>query len=170
MILCSSFAFAVHAQTNLSPFTYLISFSVKNAGVTVDGTFKGLQANLLFSPGQLETSKLSATIDANTIHTGNNVRDNHLKSDDYFDVAKCPVISLSSVRLYRQGDGFAGLFNLSIKNISKQLEIPFNYTEKDGLATFEAWFTIDRRDYGIGGYSLILSDHVNIHILVNPKK
>lgn len=161
---------AVQAQTIFTPFTYSVGFTIKNAGITVDGSLKGLQGNICFAPGQLETSKLSASMEVNSINTGNRTRDNHLKADDYFNAAKFPLISLSSVKLYKQGEGFAGLFVLTIKDKSKQLEIPFTYAEKDEQATFEAKFAIDRRDFDVGGYSLVLSDEVNIHILVNAKK
>jgi polyisoprenoid-binding protein YceI len=170
VIICCSFSSLVHAQSALTPYTYNIGFTIKNAGITVSGSLKGLQADILFSPELLPTSKISASIQVNTINTGNNTRDNHLKRDDYFDAVKYPLINFNSIKLYRKANSYAGLFNVTIKNTTRQVEIPFTYTETDDQATFEANLTIDRRDYDVGGYSLVLSDEVNIHILVNAKK
>ncbi len=51
---------------------------------------------------------------------------------------------------------YHGTFDLTIKGVTKQVEIPFTYTSKENEGTFSAEFTVNRRDFGVGSKSLIL--------------
>lgn len=160
----------VTGQTVLKPASYIVAFKIKNAGITVNGSFKGFSGRLNFSPDNLSTSSLGATVEVSTLSTGNDLRDADLKKEKYFNADKFKQVELTSTKLYKNGNDFAGLFNLTIKGTTKQVEIPFTYTANGNDVSFDANFTIDRRDFGVGDYSIILSDNVTIHILVNAKK
>ena len=164
------FSSAAFCQTNWKPTVATVSFKIKNAGFTVNGSFKGFSGELLFDPNALSSSSLHASVSAATINTDNNSRDNHLKSDDYFDAAAYPIIDVKSGNLYKKDNGFAGIFNVTIKNKTKQVEIPFTFTSNEATAIFEGSFEIDRRDFGVGGNSIIMGDNVTISIIVNAKK
>ncbi len=140
-----------------------ITFQIKNMGIGVSGAINGLQADLQFDPAKLETSSIQASVDAATINTDNSSRDDHLKSEDFFDVAHYPKITIKSVSFkHKSGSNYTGRFNLTIKNKTKQVDIPFTYTEKDNQVSFKGSFKINRLDFGIGDSSLILSDEVSI--------
>ncbi len=158
------------AQTVWRPYSAIVSFKIKNAGFTVDGSFKGFKGELIFDPNALPTSSLKGSVDVATINTDNTKRDNHLKSDDYFDAEKFRLIEISSKKLYKNGDGFAGIFNVTIKDKTKEVEIPFNFSNTGANGVFEGSFTIDRRDFGVGGSSLIMGDEVKVSIVVNARK
>src|ERR1035438_2563679 len=65
-----------------------VQFKIRNLGFNVNGSFSGLNGNILFDPNNLTASQFNVSIDANTINTDNNMRDDHLRNDSYFDVKK----------------------------------------------------------------------------------
>ncbi len=160
----------VAGQTKLRPFAYSIEFGIKNFGVTVTGKLTGLQATLQFSPGNLAECKLHGTVDVNTINTGNETRDSHLQKPEYFDAASYPQIELTSSKIYKKGQDYAGLFTLTIKGKTREMEIPFSYKDCGADVCIASKFTINRRDFGVGGSSMIMGDEVSIHILLTAKK
>lgn len=148
-----------------------ISFKIKNLGVNTNGTIGGLQADVHFNPADLTTSTLSASLDVNTLNTDNSSRDEHLRSEDFFDLAKYPKITIKSVAFkHKSGDNYAGTFNLTIKDKTKSVEIPFTYADKGNSFAFNSTFKINRRDFGVGGSSMILSDEVNVTVAIETSK
>ena len=112
------------------------------------------------------------TVDANTIDTDNGSRDGHLRKAEYFDVAtyktlhfKSTKVVLSSVagRFYMYGD-------LTIKGVTKPVEFGFGATPKNGGYVFDGEFSINRRDFGVGGSSISLSDNLTVSLSVFAKK
>jgi len=148
-----------------------ITFEIKNLGITTSGSIGGLQTNVHFDPSNLNASILEASVDVNTINTGNGSRDEHLRSDDFFDLAHFPKISLKSVSFkHKSGDNYIGRFVLTIKNRSKQVDIPFTLPNKDNTISFRATFKLNRLDFGVGSKSMILSDEVLVNIDCQEKK
>ena len=60
-----------------------VSFQIRNAGINVDGTFDGLEAEINFDPKKLKNSKIVASVDAASVDTGIRIRNNHLRKSDY---------------------------------------------------------------------------------------
>jgi polyisoprenoid-binding protein YceI len=88
-----AFAFvslAAIAATSWTPTTGSVVFHIKNAGITVDGSFKGLAASIKFDENDLANSSIYASVKTATINTGIDKRDEHLRKDEYFDVANHP--------------------------------------------------------------------------------
>ena len=142
-----------------------ISLKIKNLGFNVGGTFGGLQADIKFKPNDLEGSSIEASVLSNTVNTDNESRDRHLKSEDYFDVIKYPKITLKSVSFKRKsGSNYTGNFNVTIRDKTKLIEVPFTYTESGNTAQLKGNFMILRTDFGIGGKNLILSNEANVSV------
>lgn len=142
-----------------------VTFKTKNMGIGVDGTIGGLQATVHFTPANLATSTIEASVDVNSINTDNSLRDGHLKSDEFFDPAHYSKILLKSVSIiHKSGNKYVGQFNLTIKNKTKTVEIPFTCTIKGNLKAFNGSFKINRLDYGLGDSSLTLANEVVISI------
>jgi polyisoprenoid-binding protein YceI len=143
----------------------VIAFQIKNLGVNTGGTISGLKADIQFNPTDLASGSIEASVDANTINTDNDGRDDHLKSEDYFNAAQFPKIVMKSVSFkHKSGVNYTGSFNLTIKGKTKLIEIPFTYTENGNMAIFKSNFKLNRLDFGIGESSMILSSEVNINI------
>ena len=134
-------------------------------GIGTGGTISGLEASVKFNPADLATSTLEASVETNTINTGNSSRDEHLRTDDFFDVAHYPKITLKSTAFkHKSGNNYTGTFDLTIKNKTKPVEIPFTYTDKGSSIVLNGTFKLNRLDYGIGGSSLIMSNDVTVII------
>lgn len=148
-----------------------VKFKIKNARFNVSGIFTGLNAKIIFDASKSYGNSIEATIESKSVNTGNNTRDNHLKKTDYFDVEKFPVITMKATLFSKEtNENFKGYFKLTIKDKTKDVVVPFTFTEKDGKATFKGIFTINRLDFGVGESSVILSDNATITIEVNTTK
>lgn len=142
-----------------------VTFKIKNLGFNVDGTYGGFNADIKFKPNDLAGSSIEASVASNTVNSDNESRDNHLKSEDYFDVAKYPKITVKSVSFkHKSGNNYTGSFNVTIKDKTKLIDIPFTYTETGSTAVFKGAFQVLRTDFGIGGKNVILSNEANISI------
>lgn len=149
----------------------IITFKTRNMGIGVDGAIGGLQANVNFNPSDPAASAIEASVDANSINTDNSSRDEHLRSEDYFDVAHYPKITLKSVSFkHSNGNNYTGQFNLTIKGKTKPVEIPFTYTQTGNTSAFKGSFKLNRLDYGIGGSSMILANEVTVSIDAGVEK
>lgn len=152
-------------QTAVNPISYKIntsaakvSFIIKNAGLNVDGEFSGLSGTINFDKENPSASKIEATIPVKSIDTGINKRDNHLRSEDYFEVETYPNIKFVSTSVSSTKDGYTVKGNFTIKKTTKSISIPFTFENN----VFVGKFNIDRRDYEVGGNSWIMGDKVKI--------
>ena len=145
-----------------------VEFTIKNFGIKTNGSLSGLNGVIKFDPENLETSFFKVTVDSKSINTNNNLRDNHLKKSEYFDVEKFKTIEFKSTKLTKTS--LPGRYNttgvLTIKGVSKQISFDFVVNEKQGLEVFEGEFEINRRDFGIGGSSMTLADNLQVHLSV----
>lgn len=135
-----------------------VGFVIKNLGLNVDGTFSGLSGSISFDKENPSASKIEARIPVKSVDTGINKRDEHLRSEDYFEVDKYPNISFSSTSIKSTKEGYTVRGNFTIKATTKEVSIPFSF---DGN-NFVGKFSIDRRDYGVGGNSMVMGDKVKI--------
>lgn len=148
-----------------------ITFSIKNAGLTVNGSFGGPDATIVFEGEKPSGNKIDATLDVKSISTGIAARDNHLKKAEYFDAAAYPKIRMTASLFSKQGPGkYTGYFSLSLKNTTRAISVPFEFRESGSQATFTGSFTINRRDFDVGGSSWIMGDEVKVTIVVTAVK
>lgn len=170
-LLLTGYALVVQDQTNWKTTEALVKFSIKNAGLTVNGSFSGFSGDVLFSRESLAKSKITASVASATIKTGIEARDKHLKKEEYFDAAAFPLITMQSKFFAKAEDGtYRGYFKLTLKGITKDIMIPFKFEEKGQMAFIEGSIKLNRLDYKIGKSSLILSDEVIIDIKLKLEK
>ena len=149
-----------------------VKFIIKNFGLKVDGIMKGLQGRIIFNPSNLATASFTVSVDVATINTNNGTRDNHLKKEEYFDVAKHPRLQFTSTKILATNNPavFKMEGNITIKGVTKLLNFPFTVVEKPDGDLFSGEFTINRRDFKVGGNSLVLSDNLIVNLSVFAKK
>jgi polyisoprenoid-binding protein YceI len=149
-----------------------VHFVIKNFGVKVGGDFSGLKGTIKFDPANPVAASFDVTIDASTIDTDNNSRDGHLRKEEYFDVAKHKTIHFKSTKVVKSTN--AGRYyiygDLTIKGVTKPIEFGFGVTAKDAGYVFDGEFTINRRDFGVGGSSISMSDKLTVSLSVYAKK
>ena len=131
------------------------------------GTFGNLNAVIDFDEKELRKSKITASIDARTISTGNEKHDTHLKSSDFFNVEKFPTISFASTEIVKTQNGYLAKGKLTIRDSIKPAEIPFTYSENGtNRAVFNGTITINGSDYGILKANSPGSDKVVVYLVV----
>ncbi|MCZ6899468.1 MAG: YceI family protein [Bacteroidetes bacterium] len=143
-----------------------ISFTIKNFGMNVKGGLADLNAIIRFDPNQLKSSNFRASLEVHTINTNNKKRDKHLRSEDYFDISQYARITFETIEILRNSKGFIAKGNLQIKNVTKQIDLPFTFSEHQGKGHFKSQFNLNRLDYGVGKSSWVLGDGVRVIIEV----
>jgi len=148
-----------------------VHFVVDNFGIATGGDFKGLTGTIKYDPAQPAAADFDVSVDATTIDTDIESRDNHLKRTEYFDVKNYPRISFKSTKITKANkDGYLYMFgNITIKGVAKEVNFPFTAKAQNGGYLFEGTFKLNRRDFGVGGSSLSLSDNVTVTLSIVAK-
>lgn len=166
------FAIATQAQSLAASDTdSKISFVIKNMGLNVDGTLQGLKGKIYFDPKKPSLSSFDMTVDVNTINTGIEKRDKHLKTEDFFDAEKYPVINIKTTKILPKGNNiFFAQGVLTIHGISKNIQFDFIAKPQADGYIFSGGFPLNRRDYNVGGSSMTMSDNLKVSLYVVAKK
>jgi len=134
------------------------AFSVRHMMIAnVRGQFCKVGGTVYFDPLDITNSSIELSIDASSIFTGIQKRDDHLKSADFFDVEKYPAISFISTRVHSVNGNKAQVSgDLTIHGITRQITVsvefsgPVNDPLGDGSSMgFAISAIINREDYGI---------------------
>ena len=137
----------------------------------VDGNFKKFDATLTSAKPDLSDAIFNLTIDPSSVDTDNEQRDNDLKGDRFFDVAKFPEIAFksSSVKLV-QGNKYKVAGNLTMHGVTKPVELDLTLngigksmrTQKP-IAGFKVTGLINRTDFGVGSApAAMISEEIQI--------
>ncbi len=156
-----------------------VSFAIDHGFVPTTGRFDKFKGDLSFSPENLADSKADFTIDINSINTQETKRDNHLKSEDFFNAKEYPSMRFVSSKFTKVDDkNYIAHGKLTIRNVTKDIELPFKvlglgqHPAKKGTTVMgiKAKTTIDRTDYEVGTGSwaatAIVGDEVEITIIM----
>lgn len=161
-----------------------IGFKIKHLVIsTVSGKFTSFEGKLEGDPKDFTKAKISFSADVDSIHTGNEQRDGHLKSADFFDAANHPKLTFTSASIESKGDNeYKVTGDLTIRGVSKSvgLNVEFGGTQVNfygqTVAGFEITGKINRQDFGLtwsavteaGG--IVVSDEVKLVIAVELVK
>jgi polyisoprenoid-binding protein YceI len=144
-----------------------VAFSVKGPLGTVHGTFTGLKATIQFDVKNPGAASISASIDAKTVSTGIGMRNHHLQSEEQFlNTDKYPLISFHSRKIEKTGSGYTASGDLTIKGVTKPVQIPFTFTPGGNSGVFKGQFGIKREDFNIGKPGGSTGDDVTISLEV----
>jgi polyisoprenoid-binding protein YceI len=146
------------ATTNwtLDPTHSELQFKVKHLMITtVTGSLNVLTASLTSESDDFENAHVKFEADTASIDTGNNDRDNHLKSGDFFNADEFPKVSFESTSLTKDGSDYTLKGDLTIKGVTKpvKLAVEFGGIATDPWGNTKAGFTIsgkiNRTDFGL---------------------
>ena len=143
-----------------------VKFTVKNFGFNTPGSLKGLKGSIKFNPSDVASSSFNVSVDVNTINTGVDARDSHIKKEEYFNAEKFPVISFSSTKIAKEKDSYIVTGNLTIKGVTRPISFPFTVQNQDNGLVFSGSITINRKDFNVGGSSAVLSNSVDVSLKV----
>ena len=179
-ILAVLVSIALPALAETEAFTFdkahtLIGFRVRHILTKVEGRFKSFDGSIWIDRQNPASSKVDLTIQATTIDTANENRDNDLRSPNYFDVAKYPTITFKSTKIEPKGnDQYDVTGEFSMHGVTKTIRVPVKHlgfapgkTEKAG---FEVTLPISRKDYGITSGGPVVGDDVEVNIQVEANK
>jgi polyisoprenoid-binding protein YceI len=145
-----------------------VKFSIKNFGLSVDGSLKGLIGILKFNAEQPEESYFNISLSSSSIDTGIDLRDKHLRKEDYLDSKNFPLIKFESQKVSASSTNtFTMTGILTIKKTSQKISFPFSLGIEGSEHHFEGQFKINRKDFAVGGNSLSLGDSVVIKLRVS---
>lgn len=161
-----------------------VQFKVKHLMInTVTGEFTSYRATLTSEAEDMSDASISFEADINSINTKNEMRDGHLKSDDFFSAEKFPMMSFVSTSFSPKGDGkYALTGDLTIRDVTKTvvLDIEYGGTMVDFYGNTKAGFeitgAINRKDFGLawdavteaGG--IVVSDTVKLVMNLQMQK
>lgn len=124
-----------------------VGFKVKHMMIsTVTGTIQQFNVTVETDNDDFENSNVSFEADLNAIHTGNDQRDGHLKSPDFFDTATYPKLAFQSTKMTKKANGEYTLTgNLTIKDTTNEvtLNATFGGIGKDPWGNTKAGFTLE---------------------------
>ncbi len=166
-----------------------VAFSVKHFFTPVEGHFEKYDVELLYDKEHPENSSVNVRIDVASINTGNERRDNHLRSPDFFDAERFPTITFRSTSVRRVGENELLVRGpLRIKDRVHEVEfpvrilgikpIPEGMREMLGgvteIASFEGGLRLIRGDFGVGvgnwAANVVVGDEVDVSILVEANR
>ena len=133
-----------------------VGFTVRHLGVSnVKGKFTRFGGHIMLNEADVTKSTVSVTIEAGSIDTSNERRDNHLRSEDFFEAEKYPSLTFVSSRIEETADGLVLIGDLTIRDVTKEVSIPFEIagpvTTQSGRKRLgaEGTLRINRFDYGL---------------------
>ena len=157
-----------------------VEFSVRHMMVsTVKGQFTKVAGTIQFDEARLETSSVTATIDTASITTFNERRDQHLRTNDFFNAERWPAITFTSTRIEPAGAGRWRVHGtLTIRDVTRPVVLDTEYEGQgqDAYGQQRAGFTatteINRKDFGVnwnaaletGGVALGDRVKITLHI------
>ena len=157
-----------------------INFHVRHMLISnVPGSITGITATINYDDRDVTKSSIEAIIKVSTINTNNEGRDQDLRGPSFFDTDKYPEARFVSKSIEKRGDNYVAIGDLTIKDVTKEIELPFelakNNTPAGPAIGVSASTTINRKDYHInynrvmdnGG--AVVSDDVKLEINLEAK-
>ena len=187
-ILAAAFTAGSIAQAkpvtwDIDPAHSAVTFSIRHIFAKVPGTFDKISGSVVYDPENVGGSSTQVEIQAASINTKNDRRDNHLRSADFFETEKYPTITFRSTAVKDLGGGKHELTgDLTMHGVTKPVTLAVTFLGAGPgmgdrqVAGFEAAGTVNRKDFGIlwnkpldqGG--LLLGDDVAITITVEANE
>jgi len=151
-----------------------VDFSIKHLSISnVHGRFGKVAATIAYNEKDATKSTVTATIDVGTVDTGEDARNNHLKSPDFFDVATFPTATFTSTGVVKNGDKLTVTGNFTLHGVTKPvvLDVEGPGASVPGMdhkphTGFSATTTISRTAFGIGAKfpAAVVGDDVKLTI------
>jgi polyisoprenoid-binding protein YceI len=170
-------------EYKIDPAHSIIGFAIRHLEINwVEGRFKDFTGTINYDENDVTKSTVQFTAKIESIDTGVEPRNKHLRTADFFDAEKYPELTFKSTKVERKGKGYVLYGDFTLKGVTKQVSLPFTVTGaiKDpwGNTRFgvQAQTKINRRDYGItygnalpaGGFDV--GDEVTINLQLEAMK
>jgi|SRR5215469_12680896 len=150
-----------------------VRFAVK-ASVSLEGTFDKWEATITYPSRNVETGVLDIKIQADSVNTGSGMKDDKLKSKDFFNVKEDPYITFHSTKMTETGPTTVEVQgNFTIRGVSKPETLLFSVTGKGtGVGEIKGTMAFDRKEFGMNsGIPFIkIADRVEVSVDLKGKR
>jgi polyisoprenoid-binding protein YceI len=180
LALAAPLALAQTSTWTSDPAHSEVDFSITHLAISnVHGRFGHVAATIVYNQTDVTKSTVTATIDVTGVDTGEEARNNHLKSPDFFDVTTYPSATFTSTSVAKTGVGLTINGNLTLHGVTKPVVLeaegptgPVEGMEHKMHAGFSATTTIKRADFGIGPKfaAAMVGDSVKLNIELDVAK
>jgi len=124
-------------------------YSVKFSGGKTEGTFSGLTSTVSIDEAHPEKSKISASIVSSSISTGNATKNSHAMEAEALNSEKYPTITFESTSVSKSDAGYVAVGNLTLRGVTKEVTIPFTFSEKGNEANLTGTFSVTPKEFGL---------------------
>jgi polyisoprenoid-binding protein YceI len=186
LIVLSAFAIVTAATAQagnwqIDPNHSSAQFSVRHLGVsTVRGAFTKVTGSAKYDPANPANDSLTASIEASSVDTRVEMRDNDLRSPNFLDVQKFPTITFQSKSVKTSGDGKLQIIgDLTIHGVTKEVALdvegpsaPIKDPWGNQRIGASASTKVNRKDFGVNGAAGVVGDDITITIdaeLIQPQ-
>ena len=157
-VFISIAAWGQGSEWQIDPAHTTVGFTVRHLGISnVHGRFTKVTGSATVDDNDMTKSSVNATIDIGSINTGNDSRDNDLRSPNYFDATQFPTMSFKSKNVTRNGDNKLEIVgDLTVKGVTKEVSldvdgpsapVKMGPNQRRGLS---ATTSVNRKDFGVG--------------------
>ncbi len=153
-----------------------INFKVRQFLNKIPGSFTGFEGEIKFDAENPANCHVLAKIDANSITTGNDERDDHLQNDDYFAVESHPLVEFTSTEWIPAGDNKYTIKGvLKMVGVEKEVSLDVTFlgemkTRRGTMSGWEGITKIDRKDWGITSGRPAIGDEVDIELNIRATR
>lgn len=144
-------------------------YSVKFSGKNVSGFFRGLDVDISFDEENPGASKISAGVNANTLNTGNGLKNKHAKSKKGLDAKNFSMITFVSTQIIKTSCGYEATGNLIIKGSSREIKLPFTFERIETDAVFKGKFYLNPKDFAVTRHGTPGTIEVDLVLRVTTK-
>lgn len=173
---------AIHGQVYTVDNAHsFLEFSARLIGFNrVRGTFPDYSAHIFYDPDSVGRSAVSVRIAVAGVSTHEPDRDRHLESADFFDVARFPTMIFNSRDIITDGGGFVAMGDLTIRDVTRPVAIPFAITAPVGVDPFgnarfsvSGHVTVSRHEFGVVGpkfWNTAIGDSIEIEFEIGARR
>jgi|SRR5580658_5468308 len=139
---------------SLDPAKSTLEFTFLQAGAKNTGRFPRFQVSLDFSGADPQGGRLEVTVEVAALDTGDKDRDETLRSEELFAVAKYPQARFSATHIVKTASGFDAEGALTIRGVTRDTHVPFTFREATeggaGVGYMVGKTVVRRLDFGVG--------------------
>lgn len=128
--------------------------------------FKGLLASIWFDENKLDSAQISASINPQTVETGNYEMNAHAKEESVLDAQRSPLITFVSKSVKKTENGYEATGNLNLKSIIQEIKLPFTFRND----TFSGKFVIKAKDFEITRNGAVPNGTIQIELTIPVTK
>lgn len=149
---------AVEAQPvrfRIQPEASEITFRATSRLMNAEGHFSRFSGDVWVDPAALTTGRITLTIEAASLDTGIEMRDNHLRSSDFFDVTRFPTVDFQSVRVEAAGRRATVVGRLTLHGVTREIAVPIDVQVSSSALVASGEFIVNRGEYAISYNSFV---------------